>query len=407
MLIAAWSNFLGLNQRVHPRRLDEGLGVAMVNLRRGFADLRPLLAPSPALSVENPPPPPPPPPPPGPVTVLAVGSDTVNEGETLEFVVALSAATTSPTVFAYALSPGTAIAPGDYSFDSISDGVTLNGLETQVTVPAGVSYFTVYVDTVVDSAIEGSENLFLTIGGKTGVGTINDVAPATDPFASDVIAHLTFDGDITDRSPFAATYIADYGAVTNSTYARFGTQSLDTSHITMPGTMHAAEVRCGGPHLSPGNTEFTVEFDFLVPFAYSTNTVPIIWMWENSANSHQVKLVQSTHSWGLVTNSIALDIEGAAQGPVLFFTYDTWHNVAVVRNGTSFALYLDGVQRYVLTSHTINMGTHNSGTYSTWIGSGSAFGATLRAHYANYRFTKKARYSGTQYALTNAKWPVP
>lgn len=46
MLIAAWSNFIGANQRVHPKRLGEGVGVNAVNLRLGSADLRPWRAPA-------------------------------------------------------------------------------------------------------------------------------------------------------------------------------------------------------------------------------------------------------------------------------------------------------------------------------------------------------------------------
>ena len=44
MLIAAWSNFLGANTMIHPKRLAEGLGVDAANIRRGFADFRPLNA---------------------------------------------------------------------------------------------------------------------------------------------------------------------------------------------------------------------------------------------------------------------------------------------------------------------------------------------------------------------------
>jgi len=40
VLIAAWSNFLGCNRKLHPKRLGEGVGVDAVNLRLGFADLR-------------------------------------------------------------------------------------------------------------------------------------------------------------------------------------------------------------------------------------------------------------------------------------------------------------------------------------------------------------------------------
>jgi hypothetical protein len=40
-LIAAWSNFLGANYKVHPKRLVEGVGVQSFNLRLGFGDMRP------------------------------------------------------------------------------------------------------------------------------------------------------------------------------------------------------------------------------------------------------------------------------------------------------------------------------------------------------------------------------
>ena len=40
MLIAAWSNFMGCNTKLHPKRLPEGVGTSAVNLRIGFADLR-------------------------------------------------------------------------------------------------------------------------------------------------------------------------------------------------------------------------------------------------------------------------------------------------------------------------------------------------------------------------------
>lgn len=45
MLIAAWTNFLGANLRITPRRLGEGLGVDAVNMRLGSVDLRGLVGP--------------------------------------------------------------------------------------------------------------------------------------------------------------------------------------------------------------------------------------------------------------------------------------------------------------------------------------------------------------------------
>ena len=49
-LIAAWSNFLGANLQVHPKRLGEGLGVVAENMRLSSADLRPWKAPATVIS---------------------------------------------------------------------------------------------------------------------------------------------------------------------------------------------------------------------------------------------------------------------------------------------------------------------------------------------------------------------
>ena len=46
MLIAAWSNFIGANRRITPRRLADGLGADAYNMRLGSMDLRPWNAPA-------------------------------------------------------------------------------------------------------------------------------------------------------------------------------------------------------------------------------------------------------------------------------------------------------------------------------------------------------------------------
>ncbi len=46
MLIASWSNFIGANLRVHPKRLAEGIGASAVNLRLGSGDFRTWRAPA-------------------------------------------------------------------------------------------------------------------------------------------------------------------------------------------------------------------------------------------------------------------------------------------------------------------------------------------------------------------------
>ncbi|HEY0907230.1 MAG TPA: type I secretion C-terminal target domain-containing protein, partial [Methylophilus sp.] len=101
------------------------------------------------------------------------GNGSVVEGNPLVYTVALSATTNAPTTYSFALGGGTA-SSGDYGAPSFSNGVTYNATNGTITVPAGVSSFTVTVPTVDDTLVEPSETLPLTIGGVTGTGTILD-----------------------------------------------------------------------------------------------------------------------------------------------------------------------------------------------------------------------------------------
>ena len=100
------------------------------------------------------------------------GDDSVTEGGTLAYTVTLSAPTTAPVTYPFALGGGTAGA-GDVGSPTFTNGVTLNPDGT-ITVPAGVSSFEVQVPTAQDTAVEGDETVPLNIGGVEAVGTIND-----------------------------------------------------------------------------------------------------------------------------------------------------------------------------------------------------------------------------------------
>ncbi|MBW3808306.1 hypothetical protein GL273_21445, partial [Aeromonas jandaei] len=62
---------------------------------------------------------------------------------------------------------------------SFSNGVTYDPATGKISVPAGVTDFTVTVPTVNDTVDELDETLTLTVGGKEATGTIvdNDDAP--------------------------------------------------------------------------------------------------------------------------------------------------------------------------------------------------------------------------------------
>jgi hypothetical protein len=114
-----------------------------------------------------------------------VNDSAITEGGALRFTVSLSAAAASPETFAFALS-GDAAAT-DYGAAVFSDGVTYDPVTGLITIPAGVSSFTVTLPTVDDADVEATETLTLVVGGLSATGTIedNDVITVTDVDAED------------------------------------------------------------------------------------------------------------------------------------------------------------------------------------------------------------------------------
>jgi uncharacterized protein YcfL len=103
-----------------------------------------------------------------------INSVTVAEGTSAVFTVALSNASSTDTIYPLVLSAGSALLTSDYTNAlTFSAGVSLSG--GNVTVPAGVTSFTVTVPTVNDAINEPSPETFtLSVGSVTGTGYIND-----------------------------------------------------------------------------------------------------------------------------------------------------------------------------------------------------------------------------------------
>jgi VCBS repeat-containing protein len=113
-------------------------------------------------------------------TISAITNEAQTEGASFVHTVTLSNASTVATTFAYSLGGGSATSGVDYAATpTFSNGVTLSG--GILTVPAGVTSFTVTIPSIQDTIDEvgAAETYNLTIGGVSGVGTItdNDAAP--------------------------------------------------------------------------------------------------------------------------------------------------------------------------------------------------------------------------------------
>ena len=115
--------------------------------------------------------------------VQSVSSESAAEGRNLLHTVTLSDATQEATQYDFGIK-GSGTNPAsslDWGTAQFSNGVTYNSATGKITVPAGVSGFTVTIPTVDDRLVEANETLTVTVGGQNGIGTIidNDHAPVT------------------------------------------------------------------------------------------------------------------------------------------------------------------------------------------------------------------------------------
>ena len=116
---------------------------------------------------------------------VVVGNATATEGDNLVHSVTIEGITQADVTYEFNLADGStnpATAGSDYTNAPVfSNGVINNGDGT-ITVPAGVTDFTVSYPTLNDSILENDETTTVTIDGEVGTGTIldNDVAPTID-----------------------------------------------------------------------------------------------------------------------------------------------------------------------------------------------------------------------------------
>jgi hypothetical protein len=110
--------------------------------------------------------------------VTSVSNPTATEGASLVYTVALSNASTNVTNLPFTMGGGSA-SVSDYGAPTFNSGVTLAG--GTLTVPAGVTSFTITLPTTQDTSSETNETVPLTVGSATGAGTIVDDDPTPAP----------------------------------------------------------------------------------------------------------------------------------------------------------------------------------------------------------------------------------
>ncbi|PTV97670.1 putative repeat protein (TIGR01451 family) [Rhodobacter aestuarii] len=205
------------------------------------------------------------------ITIGSVGNATEAEGTDLAHLVTLSGTTVVPQTFTLTLSDGTTSA-ADYGSFSFSDGVTLSG--STLTVPAGVSSFTITLAGAEDALIEGDEGYTLDIDGTQGTGTItdndtatmkavktsvlNDLDTITGPSIGDTVtwtvtvtntgslplSDVTVSADTMTRAD--STPIAGFGAGDFSPASVASLAAGDSTSFTATYTLTAGDVDAGG-----------------------------------------------------------------------------------------------------------------------------------------------------------------
>ena len=133
-------------------------------------------------------------------TVTGVSSASATEASSIVHTVTVTGTAQAAQTFAISLSGGTATGGGtDYTSTltngAFSAGVTISG--GNISVPSGVTSFTVTVPTTADVLEEGNETYTLTIGGASGTGTIVDDDAPSPAFTATLTALTNATGTVT------------------------------------------------------------------------------------------------------------------------------------------------------------------------------------------------------------------
>ena len=171
-------------------------------------------------------------------TVTAISAPSAQEGLALVYSVTLSGASSTSNTLPFSLGGGTA-AVSDYGTPVFSNGVTLNA--GVLTIPPGVTSFTVTVPASTDSIVEGNETLPLTVGGISATGIIVDagavpvisaVSAASQTEGASLVHTVTLSFASSSPTSFAFTL---GGGTSTATGADFNGPPVFSNGVTLVG----------------------------------------------------------------------------------------------------------------------------------------------------------------------------
>lgn len=105
-------------------------------------------------------------------TVVSIANATETEGNTLTHLVRLSAKTTTTTTVPFTINNQTALQGQDFEAPTFNKGVSLS--QNTLSIPAGVSEFSIFVAAIDDRDVENTETYTIQSGSSTATGTIKD-----------------------------------------------------------------------------------------------------------------------------------------------------------------------------------------------------------------------------------------
>ena len=167
-------------------------------------------------------------------TISSVSSAAATEASNILHTVTLSNASSVATTYTLSFTNGTA-SGADYTSAltnaNFSNGVTVSG--GTITVPAGVTSFTVSVPTTADTLNEANETYTLTVGGTSGTGTINDDDAAPSLTVNDVTVN-----EAAGTATFTVTLSAPSGQTVSVNYGTGdGTATAGSDYTAASGTL--------------------------------------------------------------------------------------------------------------------------------------------------------------------------
>lgn len=190
-----------------------------------------------------------------------------------------------------------------------------------------------------------------------------------DPYFSAVALLCHFDGNFTDSSSNARTVSAittstiSAGAQTVTAQKVFGTSSLS-------GTTSGTTFSVSANNIPLGSSDFTIEF-----WIYPTNTTATNWTISNNLFNGN-----ATNLWNIFINNTNFLVFSYNSGPTSFTTQTTaltvnkWNNVAIVRNGTTIRIFINGTNQTLSTSSISgSIDTQTGYTITATVVSGNQF----------------------------------